>query len=119
MGKKYFRTISLNIIKLLFSFDGNIGRRLFWIITLIILGLNAEIGHIFSHFNENNPMTISLGSISILWFILVVWIMLAIQVKRCHDIGKSGWWVTINLIPIFGTIWMIIQCGFIKGKQTK
>lgn len=25
-----------------------------------------------------------------------------------HDIGKSGWWVLISLIPIIGIIWYII-----------
>jgi len=25
-----------------------------------------------------------------------------------HDIGKSGWWICINFIPLIGTIWYII-----------
>ncbi len=33
---------------------------------------------------------------------------IAISVRRMHDIGKSGWWVLISLIPIIGTIWYII-----------
>ncbi|WP_327728306.1 DUF805 domain-containing protein [Streptomyces sp. NBC_00487] len=33
---------------------------------------------------------------------------LAVSVRRLHDIGRSGWWVLIGLIPCLGTIFMII-----------
>jgi len=33
---------------------------------------------------------------------------LAVSVRRLHDIGKSGWMILINLIPIAGFIWYII-----------
>jgi uncharacterized membrane protein YhaH (DUF805 family) len=28
--------------------------------------------------------------------------MLAVGVRRLHDIGKSGWWLLIGLIPVVG-----------------
>lgn len=33
---------------------------------------------------------------------------LAAAVRRLHDIGKSGWWYLIALIPIVGAIWLIV-----------
>ena len=33
---------------------------------------------------------------------------LAVLVRRLHDVGKSGLWYFIALIPIFGAIWLII-----------
>ena len=33
---------------------------------------------------------------------------LAVQVRRLHDIGKSGWWISIGFIPLIGWIWMIV-----------
>ena len=33
---------------------------------------------------------------------------LAVSVRRLHDIGKSGWWLLIALIPIVGAIMLII-----------
>lgn len=41
--------------------------------------------------------------------IFVTWIELAINTRRCHDLGHNGFW---QLIPFYG-IWM----GFVKGEE--
>lgn len=33
---------------------------------------------------------------------------IAVGVRRLHDIGKSGWYMFISLIPIIGIIWLIV-----------
>ncbi len=33
---------------------------------------------------------------------------LAVSVRRLHDIGKSGWFILISLIPIVGTIILLV-----------
>ncbi len=33
---------------------------------------------------------------------------LAVFVRRLHDVGKSGWWWLIGLIPIVGFIWLLV-----------
>lgn len=35
---------------------------------------------------------------------------IAIAIRRMHDIGKSGWWILINFIPLIGWIWYIVLC---------
>jgi len=35
---------------------------------------------------------------------------LAVSVRRLHDIGKSGWWYLITVIPTIGTLVLIIFC---------
>ena len=37
---------------------------------------------------------------------LIPW--LALNVRRLHDIGKSGGYIFINLIPVIGRIWYIV-----------
>ena len=32
----------------------------------------------------------------------------AVTVRRLHDIGKSGWFIFIALIPIVGGIWLLV-----------
>ena len=33
---------------------------------------------------------------------------IAVGIRRMHDIGKSGWWILICLIPLIGGIWFIV-----------
>ena len=33
---------------------------------------------------------------------------LAVGVRRLHDVGKSGWMLFIALIPMIGSIWLIV-----------
>lgn len=47
----------------------------------------------------------------ILYFIYAFMIFipgLAVATRRLHDIGKSGWWIFINIVPIIGGIWFFI-----------
>jgi uncharacterized membrane protein YhaH (DUF805 family) len=32
----------------------------------------------------------------------------AVYVRRLHDVGKSGWWMFIGLIPIIGAIYLFV-----------
>jgi uncharacterized membrane protein YhaH (DUF805 family) len=38
-----------------------------------------------------------------------------VDIKRWHDRDKSGWWMLIALVPIIGTIWFLIELGFLAG----
>lgn len=33
---------------------------------------------------------------------------LALSVRRMHDLGKSGWWILIGIVPLIGGIWLIV-----------
>jgi uncharacterized membrane protein YhaH (DUF805 family) len=33
---------------------------------------------------------------------------IAVSIRRLHDLGKSGWWLFIALIPIIGGIWLLV-----------
>jgi uncharacterized membrane protein YhaH (DUF805 family) len=41
---------------------------------------------------------------------------IAVGVRRLHDTGRSGWWWLIALIPVIGTIWIIVLFA-IPGDQ--
>lgn len=55
--------------------------------------------------------SILFGDPSLLYTIVALGLFipsLAVAVRRLHDIGKSGWWYLICLIPIIGSILLII-----------
>ena len=33
---------------------------------------------------------------------------LAVEVRRLHDIGRSGWWLFLSLIPLVGAIVLLV-----------
>jgi uncharacterized membrane protein YhaH (DUF805 family) len=51
----------------------------------------------------------------LLWPILLMGII--VQIKRWHDRDKSGWWILVHFIPILGTLWCLMECGFAKGTD--
>ena len=90
----------------LFSFEGRIGRRSFWLSTLIVVAFVLVVGGVLFAINE---------VLAVLAYIPMIWVSLATSVKRWHDRGKAGTWVLIGLIPLVG-LWAIIETGFLAGE---
>lgn len=126
--------------ELLFSFQGRIGRKTYWMwnlvyylmITAFVIGANV--------------VAPSVAPIAVPIFIVLIWFPdLAVTAKRWHDRGKSARWLLLNIplvlsrvaIP-FGTdsagqpstlqtvfsfvalmcgLWILVECGFLKGQQ--
>ena len=42
---------------------------------------------------------------------------LSLVVRRLHDVGKSGWFYLIILIPLIGIIWLLVLCCTEGQKQ--
>lgn len=48
------------------------------------------------------------GMIYLLYVLVTFLPGLALTVRRLHDTEKTGWWVLISIIPIIGSIWLIV-----------
>ncbi len=48
------------------------------------------------------------GVVQFLYGLAVLIPSLAVGVRRLHDVGKSGWFFFIVLIPIVGAIWLLV-----------
>jgi uncharacterized membrane protein YhaH (DUF805 family) len=48
------------------------------------------------------------GYITILYYFFILIPSLAVFVRRLHDVGKSGWFILISLIPLVGAIWLLV-----------
>jgi uncharacterized membrane protein YhaH (DUF805 family) len=108
---------------LLFSFQGRINRAKFWLFTIAVTVVYCvAMGILWGGAMTSSDPTTALqsfgvvgGIIALVFLIALIWISLALQVKRWHDRDKSGWWVLIQLVPAVGPIWFLIECGFLKG----
>jgi uncharacterized membrane protein YhaH (DUF805 family) len=95
---------------LLFSFEGRINRKPYWMFILAVIGVAIALALVTSPMGEMMQ-----GIAHIALTLLVIWPGLAMQAKRWHDRDKSAWWILINFIPFIGPLWVLIECGFLRG----
>jgi len=96
----------------LFSFSGRINRKLYWVngqlpFTLIGLILPSLIDIAFGFRPYEGPGLL-------IQILLFVWPVLAISVKRLHDLDKPGYWMSAAILPIIG-LFVFIPMGFFRG----
>ena len=118
------------LIWFLFAMRGRVGRIGFWGFHLTVLAL-AVLLMILSYLtydplafmnSQYSAMRIlllqSLLSYSLIAVtFIVVLCSFAVTAKRWHDRDKSGWWVLMGFVPVVGTIWMLVECGCLKGTD--
>ena len=96
-------------IKLFFKHYGDFSSRScrseFWWSYLFVTLISIILGVIFA-------------PAASLWCLAIFIPNLAINVRRLHDVGKSGWWLLMVLIPLVGLIFMlVIACTATKGAN--
>lgn len=97
------------------SFDGRIGRFSFWTRGLGWAGANfAAAWFVLSVTNGGESRGVLAIIMNVVWAIGAVWFALATEVKRWHDLDKSGWMVLINL-TIVGAPVVSIILTFVRG----
>ena len=99
----------MDILQIMFSFRGRINRKIFWLAT-IALAIGFAIADLMTA--SANDSTVGIGLIVIL---VLLWPSLAVQTKRWHDRDKSGWWNLICFVPLIGSVWALIELGFLAG----
>jgi uncharacterized membrane protein YhaH (DUF805 family) len=97
-------------IKDLFSFEGRITRGQFfkttfkWILFFfIIMGSIIQLSFLYV---DENYYYFRITLATLIWG-LNLWILWAQGTKRCHDLGKNGWW---QFIPLY-ILWMLFKNG--------
>lgn len=98
----------LNVIRNHYAdFRGRARRREYWMFVLInfIISLVLTLIDYALGWDRNAA---SLGILSGLYALAVLIPGLALSVRRLHDIGRSGWWLLIGLIPLVGALVLLI-----------
>jgi uncharacterized membrane protein YhaH (DUF805 family) len=85
------------------NFNGRARRKELWMFVLfnmlISLALQIVVGMI-----SPEAMLVVVG----LYSLAVIVPSIAVAVRRLHDVGKSGWWYFIALVPLIGSIWLLV-----------
>lgn len=113
-SNQFDEPVSLTAKQILFSFNGRITRSTYWLSFLGLVGAMFVLLLILGLLGLGED---AMAGIYILFYIPIVWCSLAIQVKRWHYRGKSGWWVLISFVPIIGPIWAFIENGCLAGTE--
>ena len=94
------------------NFSGRARRKEYWMFTLIymIVIIIAMVldGALGLGFDMGYGVTAPYGwiySIVALVHLIPAW---GVLVRRLHDVGKSGWFMLISLVPIIGGIWLLV-----------
>jgi uncharacterized membrane protein YhaH (DUF805 family) len=113
------------MMNLLFSFQGRLNRAKWWLINIgagvvemivfaVLFGgtammIMADPDQALVAMSGTNAIVVVIVSV------IAFWIGLSVAVRRFHDRNKSGWWVLIVLVPVIGSLWFLIECGFLRG----
>ena len=96
----------INVLKQYFNFEGRARRKEFWMfvlcnfIVVTVLGaLDGAIGVKIAN---------SIGILTLIYELGILLPSLGVCARRLHDVGKSGWFMLIVLIPLIGAIWLIV-----------
>jgi uncharacterized membrane protein YhaH (DUF805 family) len=91
----------LKVLKQYADFNGRARRKEYWMFVLFNM-IFAFLAISIDNLAGTN------GLFYFLYGLAVFVPGLAVGVRRLHDVGKSGWMLFIALIPIIGSIWLIV-----------
>lgn len=103
----------LAVLKKYAVFEGRARRKEYWMFSLINMIIVFIMSFIQQLFLLSESSFILFGAILIGFVVsvygLAIFIpFLAVTVRRLHDVGKSGWFYLLVLIPIIGWIWILV-----------
>lgn len=97
----------LKVLKNYIGFKGRARRKEYWMFNLfhiIFLIVATVLDTVF----KTNMSPLPYGLIYFGYAFALLLPGLAATVRRLHDIGKSGGWIFIALVPIIGSIWLLV-----------
>jgi uncharacterized membrane protein YhaH (DUF805 family) len=97
----------LAVLKKYAVFSGRARRKEYWMFALFNT-IFAIVAVILDYALGITIKGIGYGPIYIIFSLAMLLPSLGVTVRRLHDIGKSGWFIFINLIICIGWIWFIV-----------
>jgi len=94
----------MTLQKILFSFEGRIGRRTYWLATLALIVAVQVLTFAPFLLDSEAAAVLLLALTSQLVWLLSLWPMLAVGAKRLHDRNRNGWWLLVFWLLPFALV---------------
>jgi len=104
----------LKVLKNYAIFDGRARRKEYWLFVLfnvLVVIVLSIIDHLVGTYDKETEA----GLIGSIYSLAVIIPSIAVSIRRLHDTDKSGWWLLLHLIPLFGSLVLLIF--FISDSQ--
>jgi len=105
----------LHVLQNFKNFSGRARRKEYWMYTLIYMPIlflamfaDNALGTTFQMDVMGQAVDVGYGWVYMIVALLHFLPSLSVVVRRLHDVGKSGWFYLIILIPLIGIIWMLV-----------
>ena len=85
----------MKLQKILFSLQGRIGRRIYWLAILALIGALLVLTFAPFLLDSEDAAVFMVALTSQFIWLLSLWPMLAVGSKRLHDRNKNGWWLLV------------------------
>jgi uncharacterized membrane protein YhaH (DUF805 family) len=97
----------LEALKKYAVFGGRSRRREYWyfvlfslVVSLLLSAVDALLGTFSSSTN--------VGLLGGIYGLAIIIPSIAVSVRRLHDVDRTGWWVLISLVPVIGTLVLLV-----------
>jgi uncharacterized membrane protein YhaH (DUF805 family) len=97
----------LAVLKNYVGFSGRARRKEHWMFVLFHI-IFLIVAMILDTMLGTNIAPLPYGVIYFVYSLAIFLPALAVTVRRLHDTGKSGFWIFIALIPLIGSIWLLV-----------
>ena len=89
------------------NFGGRSRRKEYWMFVLfnVMFSTGAILLDKFFEITWNDSQY---GPLYLIYGIIILIPNFAVLVRRLHDVGKSGWYLLVVLIPIIGFFWILV-----------
>ena len=94
------------------SFGGRATRREYWIFTLVNAAVLLAVLILHATFQTGAVHTV-LTYVAVIYALFTLLPTLAVMSRRWHDLGRTGLWVLLNIVPGVGTI---VSMFFFLGR---
>ena len=85
------------------DFKGRAHKQEYWMYFLVYITLNFVVKFIGGMI----PGQMIGAILSLVVMLALLLPTIAVSIRRLHDIGKSGWWILVSLIPIIGVFYLL------------